>query len=815
MPWRTKGPLRGPQSDEIHLRKKYTDHSNQFLGWVETLGLEKNPLVRMAVELDRKFQLRKLMLLFLFSLLLSWLVYLDFSTPGDFRVGEIVATDVKSPMNLQMVDEVSTETKRFEAEKNLPLILDHERDAFDPVYARIYKAFREQRSRAKAIQWPKSELKRDEVIKDFFQFKSEFTQSLGAEVTDPLFEWLVRNRFSVRLENVLIAAMSRWSEQIIVDFPDVLADPNLNDPERVLLVREVSSGSQKREFSKKRSEVSDLKELSTFKLEGLRGFTALERESQENLARLARSLIVANANLNRQEIAERQKRARDAILPMQINIKKNQTIVAAGTAVKPVHITILDEIRDIRSSQRTEFIILASALLFVLLVAIATGFLRRFSRQGLEISLKDSLVLGSITVFLIALCKGLLFLTETALVERFGSIIPAMAFVFFAPVAAGPMLASLLLNSAEVVWIFTVFLSFVVAALSEMNIMVLIVAIVSGVAAAKAVFACESRNDIYWAGLQTGLVQALAIFLVYSIDRIGSENLFVELLWTSGAGFLSGLLAAFVTLMVVPLIESAFRYTTDLKLLELSSLNHPLMRELMMKAPGTYHHCMAVGTMVDAAARDIGANPLLAKVMAYYHDIGKMEHAQYFIENQRTGHNPHDHISPHMSKTILIAHVKDGAEMAIKHSLGKPIVDGILQHHGTTLISYFFNRAAEAQDEDVTGAVEESDFRYPGPKPQFKEAALCMLADSIEATARSLDEPTPGRLNSIVENIIESKLMDGQLDECDLTIKDLAVIKDSFKRIIQAIYHQRMQYPNMKDGRSIALHDKRPQRKRG
>jgi membrane-associated HD superfamily phosphohydrolase len=168
-----------------------------------------------------------------------------------------------------------------------------------------------------------------------------------------------------------------------------------------------------------------------------------------------------------------------------------------------------------------------------------------------------------------------------------------------------------------------------------------------------------------------------------------------------------------------------------------------------------------------------------------------------------------------MSKTILIAHVKDGAEMAIQHKLGKPIVDGILQHHGTTLISYFYNRALEEQEEDVTGHVEESDFRYPGPKPQFREAALCMLADSIEATARSLDEPTPGRLNAIVENIIESKFMDGQLDECNLTIQDLAVIKGSFKRMLQSIYHQRMNYPHMKDGKLIEPAERRPSRKKG
>jgi putative nucleotidyltransferase with HDIG domain len=343
------------------------------------------------------------------------------------------------------------------------------------------------------------------------------------------------------------------------------------------------------------------------------------------------------------------------------------------------------------------------------------------------------------------------------------------------------------------------------ATLADFSVGIMITSVVGGIVGARGVFSCGKRNEIYRAGLETGVACAVAAGLIYMLEHIGDDQVLQPLMVVVGAGFISGNISAFLALMIVPFLESTFNYTTDIKLLELSSLNNPIMQELMMKAPGTYHHCIAVGTMVDAAARDINANPLLAKVMAFYHDIGKMEHAQYFIENQRGGYNPHDEVSPHMSKTILVAHVKDGAEMAIKYRLGKPIVDGILQHHGTTLISYFYNKALEGQDEDVTGIVEESDFRYPGPKPQFKEAALVMLADSIEATARSLDEPSAGRLNAIVENIIESKFMDGQLNECNLTISELSVIKVTFKRMLLSIYHQRMDYPHMKDGKLVPV----------
>jgi putative nucleotidyltransferase with HDIG domain len=185
--------------------------------------------------------------------------------------------------------------------------------------------------------------------------------------------------------------------------------------------------------------------------------------------------------------------------------------------------------------------------------------------------------------------------------------------------------------------------------------------------------------------------------------------------------------------------------------------------------------------------------------MSYFHDIGKMEHARYFIENQRAGVNPHDSVSPFLSKTILIAHVKDGLELAIKHKLGKAICDGILQHHGTTLISYFYHKALDERKEDDP-EVHEEDFRYPGPKPQFPEAALCMLADSIEAAARSLDDPTPARLQNIVRNIIQRKFLEGQLDECSLTLRDLSKIEASFSRILLGIYHQRIDYPKSSGG---------------
>ncbi|MGD9187724.1 MAG: HDIG domain-containing protein, partial [Desulfobacteraceae bacterium] len=245
------------------------------------------------------------------------------------------------------------------------------------------------------------------------------------------------------------------------------------------------------------------------------------------------------------------------------------------------------------------------------------------------------------------------------------------------------------------------------------------------------------------------------------------------------------------TIGIAPLLEMSFQYTTDITLLELANLDRPILRRLMIEAPGTYHHSVIVGSLVEAAAADIGANPLMAKVCGYYHDIGKVKKPLYFIENQANGVNRHDKLAPSMSSLILIAHVKDGVDIARQDKLGQRIVDTIKQHHGTSLISYFYEKAKHLKGADV---VKIDDYRYPGPKPQTKEAGLVMLADVVEAASRTLENPTPSRIQGLVQNLINKIFSDGQLDHCELTLKDLHNIAKSFYKILNGIHHHRIEY---------------------
>jgi putative nucleotidyltransferase with HDIG domain len=277
--------------------------------------------------------------------------------------------------------------------------------------------------------------------------------------------------------------------------------------------------------------------------------------------------------------------------------------------------------------------------------------------------------------------------------------------------------------------------------------------------------------------------------------------IFLKVLCDAFSGLSGGIFAGILATGLTPLAEISFGYTTDIKLLELATMDQPLLRELMVEAPGTYHHSVIVGNMVEAAAKSIGANSLLAKVAAYYHDIGKTKKPLYFIENQFECENRHEKLAPSMSSLILISHVKDGIELARQHRLGKEIINIISQHHGKSFISFFYNKAVEAREKTQSAKasllppINSDDFRYPGPKPQTKEAGLVMLADVVEAACRSLTEPTPARIQGLVNRLINGIFSDGQLDECELTLKDLHQIAKHFNQILATIHHKRIEYP--------------------
>lgn len=310
----------------------------------------------------------------------------------------------------------------------------------------------------------------------------------------------------------------------------------------------------------------------------------------------------------------------------------------------------------------------------------------------------------------------------------------------------------------------------------------------------------RNRTRLVVVGTACGAVQFAAIaFLevwVGGVPEFESMDAAVRFLSGPGWGFLNGLCSGILITSALPFIERIFDVTTDIRLIELADQNHPLLRQFSLLAPGSFMHSLMVGQLAEEAAQSIGANDLLARVGAYYHDIGKMLKPNYFVENTGDGDNAHDRLSPGMSRLIIIAHVKDGIRIAEEEGLPRPIIDMIPMHHGTSVVEYFFHK--KRQQEAEQGLSEESGeeaFQYPGPKPTFREAGILMLADTTEAISRVLSDPTPTRLRQVVRDVIQKKMVTGQLDECELTMRDLKGIEDAFVRVLASIHHGRIRYP--------------------
>lgn len=372
------------------------------------------------------------------------------------------------------------------------------------------------------------------------------------------------------------------------------------------------------------------------------------------------------------------------------------------------------------------------------------------------------------------------------LIRGFGPL-PVEGAIFGIPIPAGAMLVTLLFDFHT-----SIFFSFTISLLSGLwlqDALFPIYIFVGSLVASFSVIRCKKRSDLLKGGLYVGIANVItsAILLLFKGELL-TVKAGLALIFAAS----SVLTVSAIVSIILPLLEYSFNVTTDISLLELLDLNHPLMRSLMINAPGTYHHSVIVGTLVESAAEAIGVNPLLARVSAYYHDIGKIRMPEYFVENQTTAVSKHERLTPHMSSMIIVSHVKEGIELARQYKLPQPVLDIIQQHHGTSLITYFFQKAKEL---DIDHMPPEDEYKYHGPKPQTRVAALVMMADAVEAASRVLTDPTPARVSALVERIINRIFLEGQLDECELTLKDIFEIKRHFSYLLTGILHKRIDYP--------------------
>ncbi|HEY7546113.1 MAG TPA: HDIG domain-containing metalloprotein, partial [Blastocatellia bacterium] len=424
----------------------------------------------------------------------------------------------------------------------------------------------------------------------------------------------------------------------------------------------------------------------------------------------------------------------------------------------------------------------------MMLMLVMWQYLIRYQRRHIRVRRHFLL---QIACFVISLGLARLFFPLAYAMSQWTTVSPfnsEMAYKYLTPLAAGAALITLL-TDAHAAFVFSAILTIFVGVLSG-NVYLAAYTLMSSVGAIYYLQSCRDRTAMVRAGLWIGLVNAAAAL---ALDLLGANEAKLWIaLFDSFCGLMSGVLAAMVASILLPLFEWMFEITTSIKLLELSNLNLPLLRQLAERAPGTYHHSIMVGLLAESAAEAIGGDALFARVACYYHDIGKSIRPTYFVENQSPNENRHDHISPKMSSIVLVNHVKQGIELAREYKLPPRIIAIIPQHHGTGLMKYFYYKARK--DMGNSAALEQ-EFRYPGPKPQTKEAAIIMIADSVEAAARTVQSPTPAKLRNMIDMIITRIRDDGQLDECEITLRELRIVADSFVKVLVGIHHHRIAYP--------------------
>jgi cyclic-di-AMP phosphodiesterase PgpH len=553
--------------------------------------------------------------------------------------------------------------------------------------------------------------------------------------------------------------------------------------------------------------VRDMRTGREWKEEGLDGFLSIDQARQLALATLRdggasaqeraalgpylADLVTPTLLYDGALTEERRQEAAARIDPLMVRIPKGRVLLRRGEVVSEDAARTITALNAARAAGASGRVILGNLLLMALLLFFMSRYVF-FYQQSYRREQHLLALMVVVTVLGLFLDQGFVWLYEN-LVDtlRVAPFDNPSFYRYMVPMAVGAMLMTLLAN-ARVGMAYALFYVPLFGMMMEWDLPLLLFCLVSNLAAIYGISTYRRRSALILSGLVLGAINAVAVLALQSV--IGGAAPFSHLLFQMFCGLVGGILVAVLASFLLPVLEALFNILTDVRLLELSNLNNPLLRRLAVEAPGSYNHSVIVGTLAEAAAESIGANALFCRVAAYYHDVGKMLKPDYFIENQKDGVNRHDRLSPRMSALVIASHVKDGYELARSYGLPKQVLEIIPQHHGTRKINYFYQKAKRAENPEME-EIQESDFRYPGPRPQTREAAIFMLSDSIEAAARTLDDPSPARFKGLIRKIVSDVVLDDQFDQCDLTFSDLERVSAAFLRTLSSIYHNRIDYP--------------------
>ena len=467
-----------------------------------------------------------------------------------------------------------------------------------------------------------------------------------------------------------------------------------------------------------------------------------------------------------------------------IKIKKGSRIISVGEVVAEDKYNILDELNLLETNRKFDYVFALGVFSTILFLAVLSIFFIKKYNKHIYKSIKDLILISSIVILVIAVSRYIYPYFDGLAI----------------PVFVGTMLIAILMN-VELAVVLNFSMTIAISLMLKGDYKFLYLGLICGVIAAYLATRTHQRSRLSMNGAVLGFISVIFIVGYNLFQKADSTTIITE----SIIVFCNGIISMVFTIGLLPFLETTFNIASPLKLLELTNSNHPLLKRLLMEAPGTYHHSIMVGNLAEVATESIGGDALLSRVGAFFHDVGKLKRPDFFKENQLSD-NPHDRMTPALSTLVITSHVKDGLEIANKYKLPLVIKDIIVQHHGTTLVAYFYHKAINSR-VDGDNEIKQEDFRYAGPRPQTKEAAVVMMADSVEAAVRSMPDKTEEKISALIRKIIKDKLDDGQLDMCDLTLKDLDVIANSFVKVLSGYFHAREQYPEITK-KEVFLEDK-------
>jgi len=682
------------------------------------------------------------------------------------RPGSIATRDVVAPRDLIVADLEATARRRSEAGGEVLPVYDF--DGAAP--ARFEAELRESFARARAaFARSRSRGEVTEEVRDAFHLP----------IGDEALAALARLGFSSAIEDRLAAIGRDLYRDGIVDNRQLY-----QEQKNGILVRDTSTGREHRQRNP--SDAIEYGSQAKSEVSMRLSESPLRAPQRAEVAAFLAASLRPNLTLNAAETARRRQEASRAVESVFTKIPRGKVIVRKGDEISPRTSVWVAAVRA-SVSDPSSWVKVAGILILQTLAAIAFWLdARRYIRRRRERppeTIYASMVSAGILFAL--LLRGLFVLAQ-----GFSSSFEGAATYYALPFAAGPIVAGLVSGMGPAL-LFAAANAVGAGVLMGQSFPFALFALVGSLAGIFAVGKLRARTVLLAMG---GFVAAANLISITAIQFLNAEPIGWSFALDALGGLVGGLLVSATVGLLLPVFEHFFHVTTDIRLLELSNQNLPLLRTLAMEAPGTYQHSLMVGQLAEAAAEAVSADALLARVSGYYHDIGKTRMPVYFIENQSKGFNRHDRLEPSMSALIIAAHVKEGVEMARKARLPEPIVAAIGEHHGTKLIQYFYQKAL-TRSEPGGSPVHETEYRHPGPKPRSRITGILMIADAVEAASRTIVEPTPQKIRAMIHTIVDDCLRDGQFDECDLTMRDLTLIVDALDHTVTTIFHHRIDYP--------------------